>query len=289
MKGYIFGIKRFAIHDGPGIRTTVFFKGCPLRCVWCHNPEGLEKGKDIWVKDERCIGCGSCADVCPRSALCLSGSVMSIQKDLCDFCDKCLSVCPPLAIQRIDRAVSADSLVEELLRDKLFADVSQGGVTLSGGEPLAQPDFALELLSRLKEQGVHTCIETCLAAPLDIVMSVASRVDLMLVDLKLIDNNEHKRYTGIPNTGILDNFRAVSKDFLNIVVRIPLVPGITATKNNLAGIRDFVETCAPGIPIELLNYNPLAPNKYRLLGQEYFDSGLSAYSPEEMGAWYELI
>lgn len=289
MEGYIFDIKRFAIHDGPGIRTTVFFKGCPLRCVWCHNPEGLEKGKDIWVKAERCIGCASCVEVCSYGALYLSDNVMSIQKDRCTFCNKCTIVCPTLAIQRIDCAVSVCSLVEDLLKDKLFADVSKGGVTLSGGEPLAQPEFVCELLTRLKEHGVHTCIETSLAAPLDIVMSVASRVDLMMVDLKLMDSIEHKRYIGIPNTDIMNNFRALSEKFTNIEVRVPLVPGITATKKNLVTIRDFVNDCTPDIPIELLNYNPLAPNKYRLLGLEYFDSDLRGFTSEEMDEWNKLI
>jgi len=289
MKGYIFDIRRFALYDGPGIRTTVFFKGCPLRCVWCHNPEGFVKGKNIWIKDERCIGCGDCSTACPEGALCLKSGIASVQRERCVFCGKCHVTCPSLAIQRIDRKVDVNTLVDELLRDKLFADISSGGVTLSGGEPLYQPDFALELLKQLKQNRVNTCIETSLAVPQDVVKSVAPYIDHMLVDLKLIDKDEHMRYTGIPNIEILDNFRVLAENYQNIVVRIPLIPGITALEKNLVGIVAFVDSCAPNIPIELINYNTLAPNKYRLLDMEYLNSDLNAFSPKEMDEFARLI
>ena len=289
MEGYIFDIKRFAIYDGPGIRTTVFFKGCPLRCEWCHNPEGYEKGKDIWIKDERCIGCGDCSTACPNDALSLQRGVANMQRENCVFCDKCHNVCPTLAIQRIDRDINVDTLVDELLKDKLFADVSCGGITLSGGEPLYQPEFVLELLKRLKQNRVNTCIETSLAVPQDVVKSATPYIDHFLVDLKLIDNDKHTRYTGFANTEILHNFRILAENYQNIAVRIPLIPDITATEKNLIGIVEFVDSCAPNIPIELINYNTLAPNKYRLLDREYFNPGLGDFSTEEMDKFTMLI
>ncbi|MDR1373869.1 MAG: glycyl-radical enzyme activating protein, partial [Treponema sp.] len=191
MTGSIFDIKRFAVHDGPGIRTTVFLKGCPLNCVWCQNPEGISSGRDLWIKREQCIGCGACAAACPSGALSLEAGRIGLNRDRCRFCNVCVNSCPARAVQRIDRELSPESLTEELTLDRLFFAISGGGVTLSGGEPLAQPDFALALLERLKVENIHTCMETSLFAPEAVIRRLPGMLDYLICDIKLMDREDH--------------------------------------------------------------------------------------------------
>jgi pyruvate formate lyase activating enzyme len=286
MTGRIFDIKRFAIHDGPGIRTTVFLKGCGLACVWCQNPEGIGFGRDLWVKREKCIRCGACAASCPEKALSLVSGAVRIDRGRCVFCGACTERCPPRAIQRVDREADLESLVQELILDKLFFDVSGGGVTLSGGEPLAQPEFALALLGRLKELGIHTCIETSLSAPAETIRRLPGVLDYLICDLKLMDEEAHRKFTGVSNRIILDNFRRLAGSFDRALVRVPLIPGITATEENLRGVGEFVRSCNPGMGIELLNYNWFSGSKYTLLDKAHFNADARAFSAEEMNRFY---
>jgi pyruvate formate lyase activating enzyme len=286
MTGCIFDIKRFAVHDGPGIRTTVFLKGCPLNCIWCQNPEGIGPGRDIWVKREKCIGCGACVAVCPQKALSLETGRINVNRSLCRFCNACVNSCPARAIQRIDREFSLESLAEELLLDKLFFDISGGGVTLSGGEPLAQPDFVLALLERLKGENVHTCIETSLFASETVIRRLPGVLDYLICDIKFIDEEDHLKYTGTPNDRILENFRYLAGSLKKILVRVPLVPGITAAEKNLRAIGNFVRFCNPDIPIELLNYNWFSGSKYALLDKPHFNNEARAFPEEEISRFY---
>lgn len=281
MRGEIFDIKHFAVHDGPGIRTTIFLKGCPLHCVWCHNPEGMKRGKDLWVKREACIHCGTCIQICPKQALQMKEGEVAIDRELCDFCGLCVEKCPSRAMQRIDRWADTEELVELLKREQIFTEVSGGGVTISGGEPLAQPEFARELLKAMKEAGVPTCIETSMFAPQEVLESIVPYVDQFLVDIKLLDEEQHKKYTGVSNKQILSNFKYLASTGKPILVRIPLIPGITATQENLKGIRAFVDSVNPQIPIEVLNFNSFAGSKYRFLDQKYFDEELRAFPKEQ--------
>lgn len=282
MTGEIFDIKHFAVHDGPGIRTTIFLKGCPLHCVWCHNPEGMRRGKDLWVKREACIHCETCIHTCPKQALRMKDGEVSIDRSLCDFCNKCVEKCPARAMQRIDRQAEVKELVDLVTREEIFTRVSGGGVTISGGEPLYQPEFLKELLQGMKQAGVPTCIETSMFAKQEVLESIAPYVDQFLVDIKILDEETHKKYTGVSNRQILSNFRYLAGLGKPILVRIPLIPGITATEENLRAIRAFVDSVNPEIPIEVLNFNSFAGSKYRFLDQKYFNDELRAFPREEL-------
>ena len=291
MTGRIFDIKRFAIHDGPGIRTTVFLKGCPLHCRWCQNPEGLDSGMGLWIKGEQCIRCGTCAALCPSAALSMTAQqAPKLNRDACSFCWTCTDNCPSRAIHRIDTEISAEALVQQLLLDKLFYDVSGGGVTLSGGEPLAQPDFSLAVLELLKEKGVHTCMETSLFAPEPVMRKIAGILDYLICDIKLINDETHRTYTGESNKIILDNFSHFASVFPGVLVRVPLIPGITATEENLRAVGEFVRTNnGKNINIELLNYNWLSASKYTCLDKPQFNSDARAFPEEMMARFYSWV
>ena len=290
MIGRIFDIKRFAIHDGPGIRTTVFLKGCPLHCLWCQNPEGLNSDMDLWIKGEQCIRCGACVAICPSGALSMTlQQPPRLNRDACSFCWKCVNNCPARAIHRIDTEISVEALVQELLLDKVFFDVSGGGITLSGGEPLAQPDFALAVLELLREKDVHTCMETSLFAPEPEIHRFLKVLDYIICDIKLINDEAHRKYTGESNQIILRNFRYLTSVFSAVLVRIPLIPGITATEENLRAVGEFVRSCGTDIKIELLNYNWFSASKYTWLDKPHFNSEARAYPEEAMTCFYSWV
>lgn len=267
MKATIFDIKRFAIHDGKGIRTTIFFKGCPLNCIWCHNPESIFGGKDIWVVQDSCIRCNKCLQ-CPQNAISIDceGHVV-INKNKCDFCGLCIDVCPSNCITRIDKQITTEEIIKEILKDRTYYQVSDGGVTLSGGEPFAQKEFVLDLLHRLKSMGISTCVETSMYCDIKTLEQAVKYTDKFFVDIKLIDDIQHKKYVGKSNAVVLDNFEYLAKNATDIVVRVPLIPRITATYQNLSEIAKYVKSINPDIPIELLNYNHLGHSKYERLGR----------------------
>ena len=251
-RGVIFDIKEFALSDGPGIRTTVFFKGCPLRCAWCHNPEGLRREPELYRATAACTDCGRCLLPCTHPE--------------CRPYPRCLHACPRGLVRVAGAEWESDALAAKLLRGSdLFSD--GGGVTLSGGEPLLQPDFAIALLSALRAGGVHTAIETSGYADPDTFLSVCTNADLVLMDIKLYDAEAHKRYTGVSNGSILENAAALKASGIPHVFRIPLIPGITDTAENLAAIARFVGDSRA----ELLSYNALAPAKYPGVGMTYPD------------------
>ena len=289
MKARIIDIKRFAIHDGEGIRATVFFKGCPLSCAWCHNPESIYSGKDIWVMHDSCISCGQCME-CPQKAIAFDNEDrIQIDKTKCAFCGYCTNICPVNAIKRIDREVSVEDIIREVEKDQIFYNASGGGVTLSGGEPLMQGEFAIELLKELKGRGFSTCVETSMHCDLDIIKKALNYIDKLFVDIKLLDDEMHRKHVGISNKKILSNFKYLALYVKELEVRIPLIPEITATEKNIVSIRDFVKNINPDIQIELLNYNNLGYSKYLLLGKEYKCSKAEPYSEEEFICFEELV
>jgi len=291
--GWVFDCKRFAIHDGGGLRSTLFLKGCPLRCPWCHNPEGMARGQGL-LHSARCIGCGTCLRVCPESALSVADSARDIRIDgsRCTLCGRCIDACPTSALTFDAREISSEQAVAELLLDQTFFEVSSGGVTLSGGEPLLQPEFAIEVLTGCAQAGVSTAIETCLAVPLQHVKAMARVTNEVFVDLKLADERQHRELLGWSLEPVRRNLEYLThiRKRGSLIVRVPLIPGFTATEANLSGIGKIVAELKRQPPVELLNFNPYAQAKYRRLGRTWaFPPDSRRYSPQELAAFGQVL
>lgn len=292
IKGLIFDIRKYSIHDGPGVRTTVFFKGCPLACRWCCNPESQGGRPElVWVR-ERCLGCGLCLEACPRGALrTAAGGAREIDRQRCDGCGRCAEGCPGEALNLIGRWATAEEVLAEVARDALYFEASGGGLTLSGGEPLAQADFAAELLRRYRheEKGGHTAVETCGFAPWPVLERLAPDVDLFLYDLKHMDPDAHRRLTGQDNALILDNARRLAAAGHALVVRLPLIAGVNDRREQLEAVADFTRSL-PGVRrIDLLPYHRLGAPKYRRLGRAYALEDEPSLGPDAAARAAEIL
>lgn len=293
MKGVIFDIRRFSTHDGSGLRTSVFLKGCPLRCVWCQNPEGIDPHPaPVWFADP-CIGCGTCIALSASGGVRAGGHGIVLDPRADEAWDAIVHACPSGALRWDARLIEATELANELERDRVFFR-DRGGVTLSGGEPLMQADFAAELLRILRERGVHTAIETSLAVPLATVKRVLPLVDEIFCDYKVADEGLHRRFVGASNRRIVENLTWLLGSSLRdrVTVRTPLIPTMTATKDNLTAIGSHVVALYPDVRVELLNYNPLAAAKYRGSGREYCfsdEENPQLYSREQMLAFGKVV
>jgi pyruvate formate lyase activating enzyme len=262
-KGLIFDIKKYAIHDGPGIRTTVFLKGCPLRCWWCHNPEGQLLQKELFYNAEKCLaGCTDCIAACPNQAITRDSTGISIDKSKCRMKEDCAEACPTGALKIIGQEISADELMSEIEKDRIFYQNSNGGVTFSGGEPLMQIDFLEEVLEKCKNQHLHTVVDTCGYVPFKDFERIMDNVDLFLYDLKTMDEEEHVKSTGMGNQLILDNLIKLGKSGKEIHIRIPLIPETNDSRENAQRTAQFIRTI-PGINrINLLPFHRAGTQKY---------------------------
>lgn len=265
--GLVFDIKRFAIHDGPGIRTTVFLKGCPLVCACCHNPESQDPAPEIVVRAGRCVGCGECLDACPVGAASLAPSGPAKDSARCLRCGSCADACPTGARERAGRAMTAAEVVAEVVRDRLFYAESGGGATVSGGEPLLQPRFLAALLRGCREAGIHTALDTCGHAPWEDLARVLPWTDLVLFDLKHPDDRAHAAFTGVSNATILDNLRRLSAAGQAVIVRVPVVPGFNDDEPTARALASVVAGLSDPPAVELLPYHRLGIDKYARLGR----------------------
>ena len=261
-------LKRFAVHDGPGIRTTVFLKGCSLHCLWCHNPECISCVPVLAYYEQKCLFCGRCASVCPRHAHTVRANTHILDRTLCIRCGICAEECIGDALTIPGRSMTAEEVLSAVLEDRLFYESSGGGLTLSGGEPLLQPEFSAELLAMAKKAGIHTAVDTCGAVPESALLRTLPYTDLYLYDLKHMDPLRHRELTGMENTGPLSNLRRLAAEEKPVEIRIPLIPGCNDSRENLCRSAAFLATLGNIQRVRLLPYHDYARSKYLALGMQ---------------------
>lgn len=286
--GEIFDIKRFALHDGPGIRCTAFLKGCPLSCIWCHNPESQRSGPEICSNPQACIHCGKCISVCPNQALQFADEKIEIDRNRCNRCGKCSNCCPAKALTLKGYQISDKALMQEFKKESVFF-ASSGGITLSGGEPLLQADFSRSVLQKSKEHNFHTAIESCLFASTEVLESLIDFVDLWICDIKLYDEDEHKKLTGSSNRIIFQNYEYLLRRNCQILTRIPVIPSCTDSEKNLFSIGKYIALNNPEGSVELMFYNPLGESKYKSYGMDYKLNGVDPYIKQEQENFKKIV
>lgn len=289
MDGWVFDIQRFSIHDGPGIRTTVFLQGCNLRCFWCHNPESQEAGPIVQFFPDRCIACGLCVAACPQAAQLLVDGQRLYVRDLCRTCGNCVDTCYAGALTIKAKRMAVAEVLAEIEKDRPYYEESGGGVTFSGGEPTLQSDFLAALLAACKERGLHTAVDTACHVPWEILAALLPYTDLFLVDVKACDEDTHRGGTGVGNRRILDNVRRLAAADATLWVRIPVVPGFNADPAELGRIADFLAALPRVPPVELLPFHHLGAGKYESLGRAYPARDLKPPTDEAMEGFRQLF
>lgn len=265
----VFNVQHFCLHDGPGIRTSVFLKGCGLACIWCCNPEAMDPSPQLGVDRVRCTACGDCVEICPESAITLKPGRIEIDRSACTACGQCIEVCEPEALTLYGKRRSVEDVFAEVSRDKRWYG-EQGGVTVSGGEPLTQPAFVMQLFALCRDAGISTCVETCGQISSDVVTEVLSLTDYVMFDLKHMDSAAHRNLTSRPNERILANARLVAQSDVGVQFRMPLIPGLNSNPDNIAAIARFlVEQRGEEASLELMPYHTLAKGKYDALDIDY--------------------
>lgn len=278
----IFDIKRYAINDGPGIRITIFFKGCPLSCKWCHNPESQSPAMQKLYTESKCIGAQECIKMCPEDALTLTAKGIVTDYEVCTMCGICADVCPTKAIEMSGRPYEVDELLAIIERERVHIDQSGGGVTFSGGEPLMHNNFLLKMLRVCGENKIHRTVDTCGFADTETLLEVAKSTDLFLFDLKIMDDAKHKKWTGVSNKLILENLRILSENNASINIRVPFIRNVNADYNSVSEMAEFISSLSGKKPaVNILPYHNIAVNKYNKLGSVYNEFNMAEPTEEE--------
>jgi glycyl-radical enzyme activating protein len=287
--GRIFDIQKFAIHDGPGIRTTVFLKGCPLECVWCHNPESQESAVEISLIPDKCIGCGYCFKACPQGGHVMEDGKRQFHRELCTGCGTCAAQCYARALEVIGKDMTVAAVLEEVLKDKPFYETSGGGMTVSGGEPMAQFAFTLALVRAARAAGLHVCLETSGFAAWAQYEQLLGAVDLFLYDFKESDPVRHREFTGVPPETILDNLRRLDERGAAVVLRCPIIPGYNARDEHFRAIAALANRLGHVREINLMPYHPLGDSKRDRLGKAGRLPDIGFPDETEVGRWLEIV
>lgn len=287
--GTIFNIQKFSVNDGPGIRTTVFLKGCPLRCIWCHNPESNSIKQELFYDEKKCILCGKCAAVCPKGCHSFAEEKHIFDRSKCILCGKCAQVCMTNALETVGYRQEVAEVIKEVMKDQVFYETSGGGMTISGGEPLYQAEFTYELLKAAKEKGLHTCIETCGYANEDNFRKIADLVDIFLFDYKETDPQKHREFTGVSNDLILQNLRMLDDLGAKIILRCPIIPTLNDREDHFSGIAQTANSLKNILEINIEPYHPLGSGKTTMLGRQYALSDLTFPENDTVQKWIDTI
>lgn len=288
--GWVFNIQRFSIHDGPGIRTTVFLKGCPLRCLWCHNPEGLERRPQIRLAPALCTHCGRCMAVCEHGGHEVDAEKHALHMDRCVRCGRCVEACPAGALDLVGSRMTADAVMAVVRRDVPFYEQSGGGMTLSGGEPMAQASFSERLLSMARAEAIGTAVETSAYGPWSRLERLLPLVDLWLVDIKHTSDARHRELTGVSNATILRNIRRLRASGAGMTLRVPLIPSHNAEDAFLRGLIRFLRSLTPPPPVEIMPYHRLGLGKWESLGGvSPIPADIPAAGPEHVQPWVDAL
>ena len=287
-KGIVFNIQKFSVNDGPGIRTVVFLKGCPLRCKWCANPESQLVRTEIMWDEKKCAGCHHCIEVCPAQAVSLKEGKITIDSSKCDGCGKCFRECPGRALKNEGELKTVEEVMDAVMQDLPFYEESGGGMTLSGGEMLAQPDFAKSLLLAAKENGLHTCCETTGFAKQEVFAEVIESIDAILFDVKHWNTEKHKEGTAVPNEQILANLKYAIDQGKDVLPRIPVIPGFNDSADDAANLARVIWE-AGGTKCQLLPFHQFGENKYEQLGREYAYKDVTAYHREDLEEYRQTL
>ena len=289
MTGLTFDIHRFSLNDGPGIRTTIFLKGCYLKCEWCHNPESQSFKPQLSFNPEKCLHCFECVKVCPNSAHKIKDNKHFVEWALCDFAGKCVEVCPSGALKIIGANTDVDFIISEVMKDKKYYDKTGGGITISGGEPMAQFEFTKELLVEAKKQQIHTVLDTCGYGEKSHYKEILPYVDLFLFDYKLNDDDLHKKYTGTSNKQIMSNLEFLYKSGASIILRCPLIPGINDGADHLKGIKEIISKYSLLKSVEIMPYHTMGKDKAYRVGMEYKLSQINNADEHDKKRWLDYF